>query len=165
MHLRWAAVGLLAMLCAVPASAARPRKMAEERLIGWCIHRAAAGRPWLEKTLWGLRDQEGGWIGAAVRNLNGSYDLGPFQINSWWASKIASRLGHDERSVTYWLRYDPCFNADAARWIFLTMIRSGTPYWRAVGRYHSPTGWRQKQYVNSVVLHLRRRFGDQAFRP
>lgn len=164
MRFRWAASCLIAMLYAAPSSAVRPSTIAEERVIAWCIHRAAAGRPWLEKTLWGLRDQEGGWVGAAVRNRNGSYDLGPFQINSWWVSKIAARLGHDERSVTYWLRYDPCFNADAARWIFLTIIRSGTPYWLAVGRYHSPTNWRQKRYVDSVALHLRRRFGEQIFR-
>lgn len=50
--------------------------IAEERLIAHCIHRSARGKPWLEKTLWGLRDQEGGWIGANVRNRDGSYDLG-----------------------------------------------------------------------------------------
>lgn len=46
-----------------------------EARLGQCIRQAAGGRAWLEKTLWGLRDQEGGWIGAQVPNGNGTHDL------------------------------------------------------------------------------------------
>ena len=51
----------------------------EELRIAACILQASLGHPWLEKTLWGLRDQEAGWVGAEVRNSNGSHDLGPLQ--------------------------------------------------------------------------------------
>lgn len=78
------------MLMATPVHAA-VRKADEARIAG-CIHDAAAGRPWLEKTLWGLRDQEAGWIGAEVSNTNGTHDLGPLQINSWWVPRIAELI-------------------------------------------------------------------------
>ncbi|MGE4302641.1 MAG: hypothetical protein AB7E24_01255 [Novosphingobium sp.] len=69
------------MLLATPLHAAA--RKADEPRIANCIHGAAEGRPWLEKALWGLRDQEAGWVGAEVRNSNNTHDLGPMQINTW----------------------------------------------------------------------------------
>nr|WP_223806428.1 lytic transglycosylase domain-containing protein [Novosphingobium sp. LASN5T] len=134
-----------------------------EVLIAECIRQVSGGRPWLEKTLWGLRDQEAGWIGAEVRNTNGSHDLGPLQVNSWWVPKIATLVGRSQIEVRAWLTTDPCFNAGAARWIFLSALRSTGNYWNAVGVYHSPTGWRQQRYALSVGRHLQRRFGQDVF--
>jgi hypothetical protein len=128
-----------------------------------CIARAAGGKDWLEKTLWGLRDQEGGWVGAEVANANGSHDLGPLQINSWWVPKIAAVLRQPEQDVRLWLKSDACFNADVARWIFLSALRSTGDYWAAIGVYHSPTAWRQRHYAMSVAEHLTRRFGPAIF--
>ena len=137
----------------------------EDLRISSCIRQASFGQPWLEKTLWGLRDQEAGWIGAEVRNRNGSHDLGPLQINSWWIPRIAALVGRSPGQVRYWLRFDPCFNAEAARWIFLSALRSTGNYWKAIGIYHSPTIWRQTRYRNSVARHMRTRFGNTVFRP
>jgi hypothetical protein len=131
--------------------------------VAQCIHEAAGGRPWLERTLWGLRDQEAGWIGAAVRNTNGSHDLGPLQINSWWVPKIAALVGRPAGDVRAWLQSDPCFNAGAARWIFLSALRTTGDFWKAVGVYHSPTSWRQRRYALSVARHMQRRFGSTLF--
>lgn len=137
--------------------------LSEERLIAACIRRAAQGHGWLEKTLWGLRDQEAGWIGAEIRNRNGTADLGPLQINSSWESVIALDLGRNPRDIHRRLRDDPCFNAGAAAWIFLSGYAYSRDYWSAVGAYHSPTKWRAVSYIRSVASHLCRRFGDQAF--
>ncbi|MFZ5700756.1 lytic transglycosylase domain-containing protein [Sphingobium fluviale] len=128
-----------------------------------CIRQAADGHPWLEKTLWGLRDQEGGWIGAQVRNTNGSHDLGPLQINSWWVPKLSALVGRSQVEVRTWLTSDPCFNAGAARWIFLSALRTTGDFWKAVGVYHSPTAWRQRRYALSVARHMQRRFGRGLF--
>lgn len=156
---------LVALWLAEPAQArTRPSDPVGEAHVAQCIRRASDGKPWLEKTLWGLRDQEGGWIGAEVRNANGSHDLGPLQVNSWWVPKIAKVLRRPPEHIRYWLRYDPCFNAQAARWIFLSGLMVTKNYWRAIGVYHSPTGWRQRRYVASVVTHLRGRFGDEIFK-
>jgi hypothetical protein len=140
------------------AAAARP-KSPREAEVAACIRKASKGKPWLERTLWGLRDQEGGWVGAAVRNTNGSHDLGPLQVNSWWVPKIAALVGRPEPHVRYWLQNDACFNAEAARWIFLSGLAVTGDYWKAIGIYHSPTGWRQARYATSVADHLRKRYG------
>lgn len=134
-----------------------------ELRISACIRQASLGQPWMEKTLWGLRDQEAGWIGAEVRNSNGSYDLGPLQINSWWIPRIAALVGRSPVQVRHWLRFDSCFNAQVARWIFLSALRSTGNYWKAIGVYHSPTTWRQRRYLNSVARHMRTRYGDAVF--
>ncbi|WP_235955203.1 lytic transglycosylase domain-containing protein [Sphingobium psychrophilum] len=138
---------------------------ADERRVAHCIRQAAGGQKWLEVTLWGLRDQEGGWIGAAVPNRNGSHDFGTFQINSWWVPKIAETLDRSPEDVRHWLRYDPCFNANAARWIFVAALASTGSFWKAVGVYHSPSSDRQKRYARSVAQHLKRRFGEAIFSP
>jgi hypothetical protein len=145
------------------AKARESSSPAEEREIARCIRVAAGGRPWLERTLWGLRDQEGGWLGAAVLNANGSHDLGPLQINSWWVPRIAALVGRPIEHVRDWLRTDACFNAAVARWIFLSALEDSRDYWKAIGVYHSPTLWRQRSYVASVARKLQRRFGLQAF--
>lgn len=136
---------------------------ADEGQIARCIRLAAAGKPWLEKTLWGLRDQEAGWLGAAIANTNGTHDLGPLQVNSWWVPRLAQLIGRPEEHVRHWLRHDACFNAQAARWIFLPALLATRDYWKAIGVYHSPTAWRQRRYSASVARHLTRRFGTDIF--
>ncbi|MFT4055171.1 MAG: lytic transglycosylase domain-containing protein [Novosphingobium sp.] len=142
---------------------ARPTHPEEERLIGTCIRKASFGHVWLEKTLWGLRDQEAGWVGAKIPNRNGSYDLGPLQINSWWVSRIAKSVRRSEGEVQRHLTFDACFNVEAARWIFLSALKNTGDYWKAIGTYHSPTIWRQRSYRHSVYSRLVARFGEGIF--
>lgn len=158
-------LALFACTAPAPALAGQPmeNRRAQEELLTACIRRAADGRPWLEKTLWGLRDQEGGWIGARVANRDGSHDLGPLQVNSWWVPKLAKLIGRPADHVRWWLTYDACFNVEVARWIFLSGLAVTRDYWKAVGLYHSPTMWRQRRYAVSVSAHLKRRFGSQVF--
>lgn len=156
-------VALVALVSSANAGEIQMPSASAEKEIARCIGLAARGKPWLERTLWGLRDQEAGWVGAEVANSNGTHDLGPLQINSWWVPRIAALVGRPARHVRYWLQYDPCFNAEAARWIFLSGLTMTGDYWKAVGVYHSPTGWRQSRYAASVTAHLRRRFGAAIF--
>jgi hypothetical protein len=158
------AVALLVAFSPGLAEARADPLQSDEREVARCIRMAAGGKSWLEKTLWGLRDQEGGWIGAAVNNTNGSQDLGPLQVNTWWIPRIASHVGRPADHVRHWLRMDPCFNAEVARWIFLTALAQSGDYWQAIGIYHSPTGWRQRRYALSVAAKLRARFGNELFR-
>lgn len=158
-----AAAVLVGLLVPAPVIASSRASPADETEIGRCIRQAAKGRAWLEKTLWGLRRQEAGWLGAEVANTNGTHDLGPLQINSWWVPRIARLVGRPDHQVRYWLRYDACFNAEAARWIFLSGLQATGDYWKAVGVYHSPTGWRQRAYAAKVATHMRRAFGPNAF--
>ncbi|WP_443971451.1 lytic transglycosylase domain-containing protein [Sphingobium sp. CR28] len=157
-------VGLLAVAAlAHPKPATAKSSDVDEARLGLCIHQAAGGRTWLEKTLWGLRDQEAGWIGAEIANRNGTHDLGPLQVNSFWVPRLAALTGRPAQQVRTWLIQDPCFNVQAARWIFLSALASTGDFWRAVGVYHSPTEWRQLRYTTKVAVHLRRRFGEDVF--
>jgi hypothetical protein len=156
------AVVSLLLVATDTSVSARPMRAAEPELAR-CIALASIGRPWLERTLWGLRDQEAGWLGAEVRNTNGSHDLGPLQVNSWWVPKLAVLIGQAPAKVRLWLVHDPCFNVGAARWIFLSGLTATHDYWTAVGVYHSPTSWRQRQYAARVAGHLRKRFGANVF--
>lgn len=140
-----------------------PPSSAAEHEIARCIRQSAGGKLWLEKTLWGLRDQEGGWIGAEIANKDGSHDLGPLQVNSWWVPRIAGLIGRTPDQIRLWLRHDACFNVDAARWIFLSALAETRNYWEAIGAYHSPTRWRRQRYSASVAKRLARRFGPQIF--
>lgn len=155
----------IAVLFAQPVQAKSRAAMlpAGERQVAACIERTSNGRPWLARTLWGLRDQEGGWIGAAVRNIDGTDDLGPLQVNSQWASRIAAVMNRTPTEVRWWLRYDACFNVDAARWIFLSALAVTKDYWKAIGAYHSPVSWRQQAYAHSLARRLSTRFGPTAF--
>lgn len=150
---------MLSTMAALPCRAAPARDMSGEARIAACVHAAAGGKLWLERTLWGLRDQEAGWIGAEIANRNGTHDLGPLQINSRWVPRIARLVARPPDHVRYWLRFDPCFNAQAARWIFLSALATTDDYWKAVGVYHSPVDWRQRRYAVSVAAHLQARYG------
>jgi hypothetical protein len=56
--------------------------------------------------------------------------------------------------VRIWLINDPCFNVQAAKWLFLSGLRTSGSYWEAVGVYHSPTPWRQERYRKNVARRL-----------
>lgn len=163
---RFALIGICLAMAWLDAGYASPLPTAtsEEAEVGRCIRNAARGQRWLEKTLWGLRDQEGGWIGAEIQNSNGSHDLGPLQINSWWIPKLAELLDRPPAQIRIWLRDDPCFNAEAARWIFASALSTTGDYWKSVGIYHSPKTLRQLRYAARVSQHLMARFGPAVFR-
>lgn len=153
----------ISMVASASSTAAAQRSHEGEKRVAACITRSAKGHAWLERTLWGLRDQEGGWIGAEIANADGSHDLGPLQINSWWVPRLAAVTGRTVREIRWWLKQDACFNVDAARWIFLSSLAATRDYWKAIGRYHSPTGWRQRRYAWQIASHLKRRFGPTFF--
>jgi hypothetical protein len=160
------AKGFAAVLAVLPSAAhAHPRQPGghDEVRLAACIVEASEGRRWLERTLWGLRDQEAGWIGAQVKNRNGTHDLGPLQVNSWWVPKLAKLTGRQAVHIRWWLVHDPCFNVRTARWIFLSALSETRDYWKAIGVYHSPSNWRQSTYAMNVARRMRARFGPHLF--
>lgn len=157
------ALALVALAHINTAHAGSGPSTEHEARVGYCIRQAAAGRAWLERTLWGLRDQEAGWIGAEIANTNRTHDLGPLQVNSLWVPKLSALVGREPALVRKWLIHDPCFNVQAAKWIFLSGLRATHDYWKAVGVYHSPTRERQLRYRKSVAQHLVSRFGATIF--
>lgn len=158
-------------LCAAPCGialmphevSAKSLKVVEERLIGSCIRKAALGQPWLEKTLWGLRDQKrAGWerkfVTATDRTIWApcKSTVGGFR---------ASPLGSIDRKRRY---ATGCVSTPVS----MQRLLAGC-FCPASGRQETiglplayiivPTQWRQRRYRNAVAQHLRGRFGANVF--
>lgn len=101
---------------------------------------------------------EGGTVGQVSRpNTNGTYDIGPFQINSMHrAALVAMHISEAE------LMNNGCTNAAVAGWLLRRavpveeeqQITSEDDYLRAIARYHSTTPKYNQIYAN----RLRRAF-------
>ena len=99
---------------------------------------------------------EGGKPGRIHWNRNGTYDIGPMQINSIWIP----RLRH--YGVTYRaIKNDPCANVDAGSWILANQLReTHGDLWKAVGRYHSPHKREAWRYISQVWNTVRKLLGS-----
>ena len=99
-----------------------------------CINQAAVTYYVPAKTIIAVLATEGGEVGMASANKNGTYDYGPMQINTIWLKRIES-YGYTKAQ----LQYDPCVNVMVGTWILSQEIADGKDYWGGVGNYHSHT--------------------------
>lgn len=97
-----------------------------------CIYQAAADYHVSVPLIIAILKAENGRVGFALHNKNGTYDLGPMQINTSWLNKI-HRYGYSLQK----LQYDPCANVAVGAWILGTSIANGKDFWTGVGDYHS----------------------------
>lgn len=97
------------------------------------------------RVLWSIHLVEGGQLGTVHKNTNGSFDYGPYQINSLWLPEL-SRYGFTKVI----LAKQPCANAYAAAWVLSKAIADTGSLWRGVGRYHSATPSLADTYVQKV---------------
>ncbi len=88
---------------------------------------------------------EGGLVGSASSNKNGTFDYGPMQINSVWMPKIQA-FGYTRQQ----LQYDPCVNVTVGTWILSQSITNAPTLWRGVGGYHSQTPSLNYRYQTKV---------------
>ncbi|MDP1605169.1 MAG: lytic transglycosylase domain-containing protein [Rhodocyclaceae bacterium] len=97
---------------------------------------------------------EGGRVGLRKANANGTYDLGPMQINTLWLPRLRA-LGVDESRLVW----DYCANVAVGAWILAREMKSAdaapnTPeFWQSVGRYHSRTPRHNARYAVNVWHH------------
>lgn len=87
---------------------------------------------------------ENGWNGAAIKNKNGTYDLGVMQVNSSWLTKL-----NKYRITRQDLQSDPCINVHVATWILAKGLAKGEG-WEGVGNYHSATPIHNERYRRKV---------------
>jgi len=98
--------------------------------------------------------QESGMNPRAIgKNTNGTLDLGLMQINTTWLPKLA-RAGISREQLM-----DPCTNIIVGAWVLHDAVSRHGLSWKAVGVYHSPTPWRQRDYALKVARHLLREPG------
>ncbi|ETV56015.1 lytic transglycosylase domain-containing protein [Pseudomonas aeruginosa] len=112
-------------------------------LTATCLSEVAAAYQVHPDILLAILLVEGGTVGQVSRmNSNGTYDIGPFQINSTHRSALAAmHISEDE------LRNNGCTNAAVAGWLLRRavsveeeqQIKTPDEYLRAIARYHSTT--------------------------
>lgn len=109
-----------------------------------CVAQASARYEVPELLLHGILMKEGGRMGQAVRNRNGTYDLGLAQINTSWVGYFARygiRLEH--------LLYDTCTNLSASAYILKQNYnRLGGDWFKAIVAYNiGPNNWTASRYA------------------
>lgn len=104
----------------------------------------------------GILQVEGGRIGQQVSNTNGSYDLGPMQINTIWVPMLADYWGVNHPTAKRWIRDDACTNMGVAAWILKRhMVETGSLS-KAIAHYHSRTPSLGYSYKAKVIEAMRR---------
>lgn len=116
-----------------------------------CILDAAriSGMP--AAALFAILATEGGKTGEALSNKNGTWDMGPFQVNSVHLNEL-SAMGISPDAV---LR-DGRVNVYAAAWLLRKEYQRTGSLWRAIGAYHSRTPHRRDAYIRRVQANLER---------
>lgn len=103
----------------------------------------------------GIMQIEGGHVGQQVGpNINGTYDLGPMQVNTRWAPQLA-RIWHvSETTAHNWVRDDGCVNVHVAAWILKQKIAETGSLYGGIAHYHSATPRLGAQYAAKVIAAM-----------
>jgi hypothetical protein len=119
-----------------------------------CLVKAAQEHSVPLAALMGILAEEGGASGEARRNANGSWDIGPFQVNTCNLNELAAQGFLPEAILL-----DGCTNARAAARILRREYERSGDIWSAIGAYHSKTRRFHDAYIGRVRKHLVR-MGD-----
>lgn len=104
----------------------------------------------------GILETEGGRVGQEVRNTNGTYDLGPMQINTLWMPVLAEKWGVDEDKARTMVRDDMCVNIGVAAWILRSHYDETGDFKTAIKYYHSRTPHLGERYKKKVFAAMER---------
>ena len=107
----------------------------------------------------GIMQIEGGRLGQeAGPNINGTFDLGPMQINTHWLPMLARYWKVDETTARAWVRDNGCVNMHVAAWILRSELdHTGGQLYGAIARYHSGTPSVGGPYASKVVTAMARK--------
>ncbi|MDP7142948.1 MAG: lytic transglycosylase domain-containing protein [Alphaproteobacteria bacterium] len=103
------------------------------------------------EVMFGIYEVEGGRVGQVVGNTNGSYDIGPMQINTLWVPELARMWNVSEYEAFELLRDDPCVNTGVSAWILRSHLDETGDLAKAVGYYHSRTPHLTEAYKKRVM--------------
>ena len=145
---------ITAMLCILSGTAqagSRDRiALPETRPLSWeCVVDAAAQYNLPLAAMVGILATEGGKTGEALSNTNGTWDMGPFQINTCHVNELL-QAGMAPEVILQ----DGCANAYAAAFILRKEYDRTRNIWDAVGAYHSRTPKFRDAYLGRVREHL-----------
>jgi hypothetical protein len=100
----------------------------------------------------GIMHVEGGHIGQSVGpNVNGTYDLGPMQVNSRWLPELSQLWHVDQHTALAWVRDNGCVNVHVAAWILKQKISESGSLYSGIASYHSATPGLGSHYADKVI--------------
>ena len=122
-----------------------------------CINQAAITYQVPANLLISILKVEGGKVGLAKLNPNGTHDYGPMQINTVWLPVIA-KFGYSKEKI----QYDACANMWVGAWILTQKMAEASNLWRGVANYHSHTNEKNIAYQYKVwnIYQLITRYVD-----
>jgi hypothetical protein len=130
-----------------------------------CLAASAHAYHLPELYLHAILKTEGGQVGQQVHNTNGTYDLGPFQINTVWGPAIGRYWHIPVPRALERVRDDGCANALIASAILKKLlIETKGDFPKAIGFYHSHTAARAATY-RTAVLDAAAKFAKGAAKP
>ncbi len=133
-------IGLFIVFISYTASAETESK----KVTSICIEQAADRLSVPLSLVWGILAVEKGQVGSISKNKNGTYDIGPMQINSSWLTTFAELNISEEMLLN-----DPCINIYAGAWILARCLRQNNNFY-GVGTYHSKTEEYQLAYLKRL---------------
>lgn len=105
----------------------------------------------------GIYKAEGGTVGQEVGpNKNGSYDLGPMQINTIWLPELARQWGVSTATARKWVRDDACTNVGVSAWILRNHLDETKSLSQAIAHYHSRKPYHGNKYKRRVISIMKR---------
>jgi len=114
-----------------------------------CINQSAIEFHIPAKLIIAILNNERGKIGQAVLNKNGTYDLGPMQVNTSWLPEL-KKYGISRQDV----QYNACINIQVGAWILAKSITEETNLLTGIGNYNSHTFTLNKSYYTRVKINF-----------
>jgi len=116
-----------------------------------CIFAAAQTYVVPPSVILGILNVEGGRIGQAVENTNGTYDLGPMQINTIWLPELAKYWKIKKSAALKIVRDDACLNINVGTWILRSKMDKTGSLTKGIAYYHSGTPRLGNRYRKKVM--------------
>lgn len=106
---------------------------------------------------------ENGRVGQFSANTNGTYDIGPMQINTVHLPDLAATYATSTATIAQLLAYDGCFNVAVGAWLLRKRTdEAGGDFWRGIGRYHNKKPELARRYILRVHAAMKRAFAAPA---
>lgn len=121
-----------------------------------CLMLAAYNYQVPAAVLVGIYKVEGGNVGQQVMNTNGSFDLGPMQINTIWMKELSSYWKVPESTAKRLVRDDACTNMGVAAWILRRHLEETGSLAKAIAHYHSRTPFHGTKYRTKVIMAMQK---------
>ena len=121
-----------------------------------CIFTAAQTYAVPPSVILGILHVEGGRVGMASKNTNGTHDLGPMQINTIWMPELARHWNVPEATAKRMVRDDACVNIGVGTWILRKKMNETGSLYKGIAWYHSATPRFGDVYRKKVMTAMQR---------